>query len=71
MPHTRASLLEFSVSQGLSHVKVQLGARFYDLGLTPKMREEIAAKVVADMRKHGEWQELDEEIPPGPLSGPR
>ena len=63
---TRAKVLKSSLTFSLRRVKVQLGRRFYDLGLTPVMVEEIANKVIADLRKHGDWPELDDEAGPAP-----
>ena len=68
MTLTRANVLKSSLTFSLRRVKVQLGRRFYDLGLTPEMVEEIANKVIADLRKHGDWPELDDEAGP-PRSG--
>ena len=75
MTLTRAKVLKSSLTFSLRRVKVQLVKRFYDLGLTPVMVEEIANKVIADLRKHGNWPELDDEAGPssnwhGPSGGP-
>ena len=66
MTLTRAKVLKSSLTFSLRRVKVQLGRRFYDLGLTPGMVEEIANTVIADLRKHGNWPELDDEAGPSP-----
>jgi hypothetical protein len=71
MTMTRAYILKSSLVFSLSRVTVQLGQRFYKLSLTPKMVEEIANNAIADMRKRGGWDELDEEGGPGANSGPR
>jgi hypothetical protein len=63
---TKGQLLRFCIWYALGNIKVQLGRRFYDLGLTPKMRDEVAIKAIAEMRKHHQWSELDEEAGPGP-----
>jgi hypothetical protein len=47
----------------LGRVKVHIGKRFYDLGLTPLMVEQIATKAIADLKERGRWPELDEEVP--------
>lgn len=59
---TLGDVLKSSIVFSLTRVKVQIGARFYNLGLTPKMVDEIATNVITDMRKRGSWKELDEEI---------
>ena len=51
---TRAEVLKSPLTFSLRRVKVQLGRRFYDLGLTPVMVEEIANHVIADLRRHVE-----------------
>ena len=69
---TRADILKSSIVFALSRVKVHIGKRFYDLGLTPTIVEEIATKAIADMRKHGNWKDLDDEVPQfGEKVGPR
>jgi hypothetical protein len=59
---TKGSLLRFSIWYALGRVKVQIGRRFYPLGLTNQMRAEIAANVEKDMRRFGQWTELDDPI---------
>jgi hypothetical protein len=71
MTLTRAKVLKSSLTFSLGRVTVRLGQRFYKLGLTPKMVEEIACQVMKDLREHGNWPELEDEVKPGPLSGPR
>ena len=68
---TRASILKESIMFSLGRVTVHIGRRFYKLGLTPTMVNEIATKAIADMRERGRWPELDKEIGSGPDSGPR
>jgi hypothetical protein len=68
---TRATVLKASLRFSLGRITVQLGARFYKLGLTPNMVEDVVAKVMIDLREHGNWPELEDEVKPGPLSGPR
>jgi hypothetical protein len=63
---TRSYVLKSSLTFSLNRVTVQLGQRFYKLGLTPTMVEEICNHVIADLRKHGNWPELDDEGGPGP-----
>ena len=75
MTLTRANVLKSSLAFSLRRVKVQIGRRFYDLGLTPDMVDEIANAAIADLRKHGNWPELDDEAGPlpnwhGPSGGP-
>ena len=48
MTLTRAKVLKSSLTFSLRRVKVQLGRRFYDLGLTPTMVDEISDQVIAD-----------------------
>src|SRR2546423_3094768 len=63
MPHTRVEILRFSLAYALIGRKV--GNR--KLGLTEEERYEIADHVIRDLRKHGEWPELDAviEVPIG------
>lgn len=61
---TRAKVLKFSLVFSLGRVKVRIGRRFYDLGLTPTMVDEIATNAIADLRKLGGWPELDEAAVP-------
>jgi hypothetical protein len=72
---TRAQVLKSSLVFSLSRVTVHIGRRFYKLGLTPVMVEEIANHVIADLRRHGNWPELEDEAGPspnwhGPSGGP-
>ena len=63
MPHTRVEILRHSLAYALIGQKV--GNR--KLGLTEEERFEIADHVIRDLRKHGEWPELDAvvEVPIG------
>jgi hypothetical protein len=65
----RADILKSSIVFSLSRVKVHIGKRFYDLGLTPTMVDQIAVKAIADLKEHGHWAELDEEVPNFPRRG--
>ncbi len=72
---TRAKVLKSSLAFSLGRIRVQIGRRFYDLGLTPKMVDDITIQAIADLRKHGTWPELDDEAQPspnwhGPSGGP-
>jgi hypothetical protein len=61
---TKASLLRFSIAYALKGVRLHIGQQFYKLGLTEAQRREVAASAVEEMRKYGEWKDLDEEILP-------
>ena len=47
MPHTKGTVLKSSLSFALGRVKVHIGQRFYDLGLTPKMVEDMEGEPLA------------------------
>jgi hypothetical protein len=64
MPHTRADLLRSSLSFALGKVKVRIGRQFFPLGLPENIRAQIVADVITEMRRHGQWAELDEEVQP-------
>jgi hypothetical protein len=64
MPHTRAQLLSGSLSFALGKVKVRIGRQFFPLGLPENIRAQIVADVITEMRRHGQWAELDEEVKP-------
>jgi hypothetical protein len=59
---TKGDILKSSLVFSLGRVKVHIGKRFYDLGLTPTMVDQIATKAIADMKERGGWTELDEEV---------
>lgn len=59
---TRAQVLKSSLVFSLGRVKVRIGRRTYDLGLSPQMVDEIASQAIADMRKYGGWSEFDKEV---------
>lgn len=64
---TRGDLLRSSLSFALGKVKVRIGARFYPLGLPESMRQQIVADVITELRRYGQWSELDDALPePGP-----
>jgi hypothetical protein len=65
-PQTKGSLLRFSLWYALGRVKVHIGRRVYPLGLTNEMRTQIAADVVNDMGRYGQWRELDKVVAEGP-----
>ena len=60
---TKGDILKSSIVFSLGRVKVHIGRCFYDLGLTPGMVDEIAIKVIADLKEHGRWPELDDDVP--------
>jgi hypothetical protein len=60
---TKSDVLKSSIAFSLARVKVHIGKRFYDLGLTPLMVDQIANKAIADLKEHGRWPELDDEVP--------
>jgi hypothetical protein len=64
MPETKGSLLRFSIAYALSSVKLHLGRRFVALKLTEEQRYAIAEQTIEQMRKFGEWKELDDEAKP-------
>jgi hypothetical protein len=67
MPHTRVEILRFSIAFALIGKK----ARGRKLALTEEERYAIADHVIRDMRKYGQWAELDQEIEtPVGLTGP-
>ena len=59
---TRAQLLQFSISFALRDVRVRIGRRCFPLRLPEDTRKQIAADVVQDMRRHGQWLDLDHEV---------
>jgi hypothetical protein len=67
MPQPRAQLLQSTLSFALGKVKVRLGRQFFPLGLPENIRAQIVADVVTEIRRHGQWAELDQEIE---LQGP-
>jgi hypothetical protein len=48
---TKGEVLKSSIAFSLGRVKVHIGKRFYDLGLTPGMVDEIATKAIADLKE--------------------
>lgn len=69
MIFTKAYLLRSSIAYALSGVRLQRGRQFSKLGLTEDERYVLAARVIAELRKYGEWKELDEEVPVRPHFG--
>jgi hypothetical protein len=59
---TRLSVLRSSLAFSLGRVKVHVGRRFYPLGLPPQIVDRVVGSALADLRKHGNWPELDQEI---------
>jgi hypothetical protein len=47
----RAKVLKSSLTFSLARVKVHIGRQFYPLGLPPSMVDDIANKVITDLRE--------------------
>jgi hypothetical protein len=43
---------------------VRIGRQFFPLGLPENIRAQIVADVMSEIRQHGQWAELDEEVKP-------
>jgi hypothetical protein len=56
---TRAELLRHALASALSKARLK-NAR---LGLSEETRWEIAGEAIAELRRYGGWQALDEEAP--------
>jgi hypothetical protein len=64
MAFTKGELLRHSIAFALRSV------RLHGRALTEEARERIAAETVREMRKHGEWRELDDPVSAGPAAHP-
>jgi hypothetical protein len=64
MTLTKGELLQHSIAFALRSVRLY-GRR---LGLTEEARLRVAAETVREMRKHGEWRELDDRVAGGPAA---
>jgi hypothetical protein len=58
MAFTKGELLRHAIAFALRSVRLS-GRR---LGLTEEERLRVAAEAVREMRKYGEWRELDEPV---------
>jgi hypothetical protein len=68
---TKADIIRSSIAFHLRGVKLNVGKRYLKPELTEEQRYEIADKTIKNMREHGGWKELDDELPPAPfLTGP-
>jgi hypothetical protein len=62
MTLTKGELLQHSIAFALRSVRLY-GRR---LGLTEEARVRVAAEAIRELRKHGEWRELDDPVDGGP-----
>jgi hypothetical protein len=67
MPETKGSLLRFSIAFALSNVRLQVGQRFFKLGLSEEQRYEVAETTIRELRKQG-YKDLDEVVLPPPVT---
>jgi hypothetical protein len=70
MAETKGSILRFSIAFALRGVGLKLGRQFLKLGLSEAQRYDVADRTIAEMRKFGQWKELDDPVEPD-LPGPR
>jgi len=61
MAFTKGELLKHSLAYALRSVRLY-GRR---LGLTEEARLLVAAETIRELRKHGEWRELDDPVDDG------
>ncbi len=62
MPTTKGDVLVFQIGYALRGVRLQYGKRFMKLALTEEQRYAAAERVIAELRKHGGWEWLDEPM---------
>ncbi|MCX7307094.1 MAG: hypothetical protein NTZ72_03745 [Afipia sp.] len=64
---TKADLLWFSLVFALGNVRI--GYRYkLDRAVTQAERHQVADDTIAEMRRHGQWKDLDDELPISPIS---
>jgi hypothetical protein len=64
--HTKGDLLRYAIAFALSRVRFERRK----LELSEDDRYQIAADTVVELRRHGQWKELDDVVAP-PVGHPR
>jgi hypothetical protein len=64
MAFTKGELLRHGIAFALRSVRLYGRG----LGLTEEERLRVAAETIRELRKHGEWRELDDPVEGGPAA---